>query len=116
MRKSLIFILIIVLASWLTACKKNNDDATGIFVNNSIEENINEIPIQYGDGNRTIMDDGQSISHVIQSLKSMNYKEVELPDTVGQSFTLQLSRVKELEYVSTGYIRINETLYKASDA
>jgi hypothetical protein len=118
MRKSTIVILFIVLFSLLTACNKNNDneDTMGIFVNNSIEEDTDDILIKYGDGNQTFMDDGQSISHVIRSLKSMNYKEVELPDTVGQSFTLQLSRVKELEYISTGYLRINETLYKASNA
>ncbi|TFE25950.1 hypothetical protein [Cohnella luojiensis] len=116
MRKSTIFILIIVLASLLMACNKNKDDTTGIIVNDSIEEVTEDILVKYGDGSQIIMDDGKSISHVIRSLKSMNYKEVERPDTVGQSFILQLSKEKELEYASTGYIRIDETLYKASNA
>ncbi len=116
MRKSTIVVLIIVLASLLTACNKNKDDTTGNFVNNSIEEDTEEILIKYGDGNQIMIDDGQSISRVVRNLKAMSYKEVDLPDTVGQSFTLQLSREKEIEYVSTGYLRINETLYKASNA
>ncbi len=114
MRVSIMSILFIILTLQLTACNKSKDITTSVIVNQSIMD-TDEIIIVYGDGNQITMNDRASIGRVLSYLKGMSYEEVDLPDIVGQSFTLKLSRERELKYASTGYLTINETLYKASN-
>jgi hypothetical protein len=119
MRISIISILFIILSLQLTACNQNNDVPSRVIINQSLRdavEGADEIQIDYGDGNQITLSESVSIRVILGYLKSMSYEEVDLPDGVGQSFTLKLSREKELYYMSSGYLKINETLYKASNA
>ncbi|MCD9022548.1 hypothetical protein [Cohnella silvisoli] len=115
MRISIIITVFIILTLQLTACNKNKNIPTSDIVKKSIVD-TDEIKIVYGDGNELTMNDGVTVGRVKSLLKAMNYEEVDLPDTVGQNFTLKLSRERELYYISSGYLKINETLYKASNA
>jgi hypothetical protein len=119
MRISMISILFIILSLQLTACNKNKDIQSSFIINQSLRdavEGADEILIEYGDGNQITLSERASIQEILGNLKAMSYEEVDLPDAVGQSFTLKLSRGKELYYMSTGYLKFNETLYKASNA
>jgi hypothetical protein len=119
MRISIISILFIILSLQLTACNNNKDIPSRVIINQSLRdavEGVDEILIDYGDGNQITLNESVSIRKILGYLKAMSYEEVGLPDTVGQSFTLKLSREKELYYMSSGYLKINETLYKASNA
>jgi hypothetical protein len=119
MRISIISILFIILSLQLTACNNNKDIPSRVIINQSLRdavEGVDEILIDYGDGNQITLSESVSIRKILGYLKAMSYEEVDLPDTVGQSFTLKLSREKELYYMSSGYLKINETLYKASNA
>jgi hypothetical protein len=119
MRISMISILFIILSLQLTACNKNKDISSRVIINQSLrdaDEDADELLIEYGDGNQITLSERISIRKIVGYLKEMSYEEVDLPDTVGQNFTLKLSREKELYYMSSGYLRINETLYKASNA
>lgn len=104
----------IILSLQLTGCQKNESKLPGAIVNKAIID-TDEIVVVFGNGNQLTMT-GNSTTVVTDYLKAISFEEVDLPDTVGQSFTLKLSREKELDYTSTGYLRINETLYKAKDA
>jgi hypothetical protein len=119
MKISIISILFIILSLQLTACNNNKDIPSRVIINQSLRdavEGVDEILIDYGDGNQITLSESVSIRKILGYLMAMSYEEVDLPDTVGQSFTLKLSREKELYYMSSGYLKINETLYKASNA
>ncbi|MGO4274991.1 hypothetical protein AB4Z22_35040 [Paenibacillus sp. TAF58] len=85
-------------------------------LNANISESImipEEIKVKFGDGNELTLSDKAIIEKVIGDIKSIDFEPIKIPDSVGQNFTLKL--VNGLEYISTGYLKINKSYYKAKD-
>ncbi|WP_217560827.1 hypothetical protein [Paenibacillus sp. GbtcB18] len=72
-----------------------------------------EINVIFGDGNQLTISDKVTIEKVLGEIQSINYERIEIPDSVGQNFSLGLEN--DLKYTSTGYLEINKTYYKAKD-
>jgi len=84
--------------------------------NTNISESIKmskEIKVIFGDGNELTISDKATLEKVLGEIKSINFERIEIPDSVGQNFSLRLEN--GLEYTSTGYLKINKTYYKAKD-
>ncbi|WP_442602329.1 hypothetical protein [Paenibacillus sp. KN14-4R] len=73
----------------------------------------NEIKVKYGDGNELILGDKDAIEKIINEIKTNNYELIDAPLSVGQNFTLKITG--ELDYLSTGYLKLNKTYFKAID-
>ncbi|MBW5448815.1 hypothetical protein GE107_22500 [Cohnella sp. CFH 77786] len=73
-----------------------------------------KILVTYGDGNKLTLTQKEIIEHIVTVLKNLNYEIINKPDSVGQNFTLEIER--DLEYISTGFLKINNTYYKAKES
>lgn len=72
-----------------------------------------QVDVVYGDGGELAIRDRDAIAGIVRELNRAGYEVVDLPDAVGQSFTLRLGG--DAQYASTGYLRIDGTLYRATD-
>ncbi|MCD1261370.1 hypothetical protein B5M42_021445 [Paenibacillus athensensis] len=85
-------------------------------MNTNISEKITmpkEIKVKFGDGNEFTLPDQATIEKVVGEIKSMSFEPIEIPDSVGQNFTLLLGN--GIEYSSAGYLKVNKAYYKAQD-
>ncbi|RKP48011.1 hypothetical protein D7Z26_22690 [Cohnella endophytica] len=121
MRKSLFSMLIVILALLNAGCA---DNAQSEHLNASVSPAIQdldlptEIGVQFGDGHSLKLTDENLIRRIIEDVKGLGYREVKLPDQVGQGFVLKFAdqgRDQEYEYISTGYLRVERKLFQAVD-
>lgn len=71
------------------------------------------IEVTFGDGHRMLLDNEQEIEHIVDQIRDFDYVPVELPDSVGQNFTLIIG--PDIKYTSTGYLRMGGSLFKVDE-
>ncbi|GIP16257.1 hypothetical protein J40TS1_18990 [Paenibacillus montaniterrae] len=72
-----------------------------------------KLELTYGNGHTKVIEDLATRENLIELIKSNQYKRVNKPDSVGQSFTIQLQQ--NLRYTSPGYLHNGTEIYKATD-
>lgn len=76
-------------------------------------EALEQLDVVFGDGVQLTIRDPVAIEGIVRELNRTGYESVDLPDAVGQSFTLKLGG--DRQYASTGYLRSDGTLFRATD-
>ncbi|MFC5467434.1 hypothetical protein ACFPPD_01805 [Cohnella suwonensis] len=119
--RMLLPVAIIALAMLLSACGNDTKpvgSAAGEASPFSVlqESAHKQVDGQFGDGNRLTVSDEDLIWRIINDLREMDYRKIEVPDRVGQNFVIRIvDNGKEFEYNSTGYLSVDDKLYGAGD-
>ena len=108
--KKIMPFLFICTALIVVGCNKpNNKPLSGNELNLSVEQ----LRIQFGDGEETIIEDSSVINDINKMISSSEYMPTSTTAGVGQAFTITWHN--KLNYSSSGYLMSDAQLYQLMD-
>lgn len=102
--------VVIVCLLWMMGCGPDDHEVSLSPKSISTPERIE---VKFGDGNKRLLDNKQEVEHIMDQIRNFDYVAVEIPDSVGQHFTLIIG--PDMQYTSTGYLRMNGSLFKVDE-